>query len=249
MSKGGFIGILLIVAWVHWLCLHVISIHKIQKKAINNKSTIHIRLATLTPPLPKPVTIPKPKHQIVPLPQIEHQVEPIILPPDPIEPKRIIQEKALKKINKPHKKKQPRKKHRKRHIRHKRVAKVVKKIEPQVQSQPLEPQHTARQQLRRAKIDTVQKAHYLALIRQRIKENLYYPRAAKRMHIQGIVQVAFRVSSNGEIRSVRVLGAPNRWLSEGAKRTLESISLPPIPAKMGVGHLELTIPIEFKLKG
>ncbi len=247
VTKTGFVGIMSVVAWFHWIFLHHTAIKVADAKPTKTKSVIHVRLATLAPPPKKFTTPPKPKPQTKPISQPTPKVAPIILPPDLIAPTRIVQEKPIKKVVKPRKKRHVRKKRTKKPIRHK----IVKRVEPQIVEEasvaPIQPQPVVQQQLHRRQIDTAQKSRYLALIRRRIKENLYYPRSAKRMHIQGAVRVAFRVSGSGEIGGIRVLESPNRRLSEGAKRTLESISLPPIPAEIGAEHLELTIPIEFKL--
>ncbi len=97
-------------------------------------------------------------------------------------------------------------------------------------------------------IDQAIKESYLRYIREQIRENLYYPKVAKRLKIEGVVKVGFIIKKSGVVSNILVLNHPHRSLVLGAKRTLNSLSLKPIPSNIGESSLKLEIPIEFKLR-
>jgi len=70
---------------------------------------------------------------------------------------------------------------------------------------------------------------------------------AKRLRMQGIVQVSFRVLQNGDITDIRVLNNPKKLLGKGAIKTLKALSLRPIPIELNEQTMDINIPIEFKL--
>ncbi len=135
----------------------------------------------------------------------------------------------------------------KKRVRH--IQKVLPKTPlSQKKSAPAPKPLPSRQTAPEKQIDTATlKAHYIALVRQKIGENLYYPKLAKRMRIQGEVDVAFVVLGSGEVTGVRILRAPREVLARGAARTIGNLKLPPVPKALGP-QLELSIPIEFKLQ-
>ncbi len=101
-----------------------------------------------------------------------------------------------------------------------------------------------------ATIDTASiKDRYTSEIRREIEQNLIYPNLAKRLRMQGIVKIKFRVLKNGTITTIKTLNTPKRLLEKGAIKTLNSISLKPIPSELNEQFLDIVIPIEFKLKG
>ncbi len=210
-------------------------------KAKKNKS-VKIHLSSIQikkpAPLPKP-TPPKPKHTVPPiiLP-LENEVKPLEKKIEKAPTPKKIKNKRVKK--RPSKKRRSRKKVIKKAIAYKPRAKTP----PTAFSEPLPPQ----QKLQSVSNNTALKKRYLAKIRELIKSNLYYPRVARRMRIQGVVKVSFIVNKNGEIDHIKILSSANKILSNGALKTLRSIKAPPIPAKLGVGTLELFVPIEFNQK-
>ena len=101
-----------------------------------------------------------------------------------------------------------------------------------------------------AVIDTTSiKDKYTSEIRRQIQQNLIYPKIAKRLRMQGVVKMTFRVVKNGTITKIKTTNAPKKLLEKGAVKTLKSLSLKPIPTELKEDFLDITIPIEFKLKG
>lgn len=210
------------------LALHIFVLQAEVKKehAISKpKAKVH-RITLSSVVVKKPVVVP-------PAPI----VEPIILPPDP-EP--IVEKVKPKKIKKVRKK--PKK------VRKKKVVKKrVKVKEPVIKELPPEP--IVEQVIAPVvKVDTSSILDaYTSKIRREIRQNLIYPKMAKRMRMQGVVRVAFDVRKDGSIENIRVLNSPKKLLAKGAMKTLRSLSLPPIPSELNEEYLNIKIPIEFKL--
>jgi protein TonB len=179
-----------------------------------------------------------------------HKVAPIILPPDP-EPLPIIEPK--KEIIKP----KPTPKKRKKRVKkakkkpHKRVIKKRAMIPPVLKEKVVEvkPQPVIEEVIAPVvSVDTTSiKDQYTSEIRRQIQKHLYYPKMAKRLRMQGVVRVAFRVLSDGSVTQIRVISSSRKLLSKGAIKTLKSLSLRPIPAALHEKHMDINIPIEFKL--
>jgi protein TonB len=141
---------------------------------------------------------------------------------------------------------------RKRKIRKKPLKKIVQKpiIEPVAEpiSQPVftQPQPTIKQ----STIDTTTiKNRYQNRVRKKIKNSLIYPRIAKKLRLQGVVNVAFTILKNGQVTSIKIISSPKAILSKGAKKTLKNIIFDSIPDELNLDQMNLSIPIEFKLKG
>ena len=85
---------------------------------------------------------------------------------------------------------------------------------------------------------------HIEKIRQLIKDNLYYPRSARRRRIVGDVVVRFNISKNGETFDIKVLSSSHDILSRAAVKTIENLSGSfPKPKE----NLVLKIPINYKL--
>jgi len=217
----GFLGVFIIVVAVH---IYALKSH-IPEQNIIAKPEAKVHRITLSSVVIKKPVPPKPK------------VEPIILPSDP---ELIIEPKV---VEKPKPKPKPKKKKTKK----KRVVKpkVEEIIEPEPVMEPIVEQVVA-------PVVTVNTASiidaYTSEIRRKIQKNLYYPKMAKRMRMQDVVEVSFRVSRNGSISNINVLNSPKKLLKNAAIKTLKSLSLKPIPSELGDEYLDITIPIEFKLR-
>ncbi len=174
--------------------------------------------------------------------------KPVVVPP-PEPPKEIIKPKPIVKKRKP-KKKIIKKRKKKR----KTKPKVVKKIEPEpiieVEEEPQSsPTPPPPPQKAIATVDTASiKAIYTNKIRQSIQHNLIYPKIAKRLRHQGVVKVSFRVTKSGSVKNIKVINSPKSSLSKGAIKTIKSIRIEPIPKELNMPYLDITIPIEFKIK-
>lgn len=166
---------------------------------------------------------------------------PEIIPIEKPHPKPVIKPKTQKK--RVHKKKR----HRRKKVKHKTEPKPVPKPDPVHPPVPARAEPPAQQAPRAAVATATLKARYIALIRRKIRQNLYYPKIARRMRKEGTVKVAFRVMKDGSVEGVQVLSSPGSMLANGALRTIRSLKLPPIPPALGMSQLKLFIPIEFKL--
>ena len=86
--------------------------------------------------------------------------------------------------------------------------------------------------------------HNVETIRKLIAENLYYPRKARKRHIEGIVNVRFRLTQSGKITDIQILSNSPKILSKAAITTLENIEeLFPHPDE----DMMITIPIVYKI--
>ena len=85
----------------------------------------------------------------------------------------------------------------------------------------------------------------LAVIARLLRENLYYPKLARKRHIEGEVLAAFTLQTDGTIQDVTVKKHAREVLDRAAVRTIESLSgrLPHPQTR-----LTLEVPIRFVLK-
>ncbi len=156
--------------------------------------------------------------------------EPIILPPEP-EPI----------VKKPKPKPKPKRRVKKPVIT---PPPVVEKTLKEVTPEPIVEQVIAKVE----KIDTSSiRDKYTSEIRVQIRKNLIYPRLAKRLRLQDIVKVSFRVQKNGTINNIKILNKPKKVLQNGAIKTLKSLTLKAIPSELDAEFMDIVIPIEFKL--
>jgi len=220
VTKFGYLVVFCIVCLIHILVLRT-RIENVAPVVKEKTKVDHITLSRVIVKKPPPVISP---------PKI---IEPVVLPnPKPyVEPK--------KKIRKPKRKKRVKK--------HKRIEKVKEVKREKVVSKP--PAIIPKRSIAPiSKIDTSTiKDRYISEIRRQIREKLYYPKIAKRMHIEGEVDVVFVVYASGRIGDIKVINSSRKVLSNGALKTIKSLSLKPVPKALGVDFLKLEVPIEFKL--
>ncbi len=97
------------------------------------------------------------------------------------------------------------------------------------------------------KIDTTSvRNKYASYVREKIERNLFYPKKAKRLRLQGVVIVKFTVNKRGSISHIRVINSPAKLLAKSAIKTLKKLRLKPIPTELLDRVLYFTIPLEFK---
>ena len=78
-----------------------------------------------------------------------------------------------------------------------------------------------------------------------LRKYLYYPRMARKRHIQGRVMVRFELLKNGDIRNIEVLSSQRETLAKAAVKTIERLKGKfPLPSK----NLILHVPIMYQLK-
>lgn len=86
---------------------------------------------------------------------------------------------------------------------------------------------------------------HIATIAALLKEYLYYPRMARKRHIEGEVLAVFTLQADGTVRDVSVKKHARAMLDNAAIRTIESLSGRfPHPE----GTMTLEVPIRFVLK-
>ncbi len=220
MGKLGFLGVFIVVGVAHFFALQ----SYITKQNVVSKPKAKVHRITLSS-----VVVKKPKPK----------AEPVILPPDP-EP--IVEVKPIIEKPKPKPKLKPKKKKKVKKVYKPKPKPVIEKIVEEV-VEPIVEQIAPVQQIDTSSI----RDQYTSQIRRQIRKNLYYPKMAKRMRMQGTVRVAFRVLKNGKITDIRVVNNPKKLLRKGAIKTLKAVSLKPIPIELHEEFLDINIPIEFKL--
>lgn len=233
MKKIAFIGLLLIVATIHiYIFKQTTDIPKTQTK--KREKIIRIKLSQIA------IQQEKPK-------SVKRLLPPVVLPPR-IETKKEFTP-PVKPIIKSHKPKTvPKKKRahrRKKTVKKRSIKKIIEKKERRSFQKSTQPPSIQTQTINNSAL----KRSYIAKIRELIKSNLYYPRVARRMRIQGVVKVSFVVRKDGTIDSIKIGDSSKKILNKGALRTLQNIKAPPIPDDLGVVSLDLFVPIEFKLGG
>jgi len=102
--------------------------------------------------------------------------------------------------------------------------------------------------IKESKIVTAEKKYVdenLVRITQLLRENLYYPRRARKRGVQGEVLVKFNLSSNAEVTAIEVISSKNDILSRAAIKTINDLSYKfPKPKET----LTLSVPIVYRLK-
>jgi len=170
------------------------------------------------------------------------------------------EKKVPKKLIKP-------KKHKKHAIVKKKIKKVVevKKIKPKVQNKPIVqkqeevkkevvevPNENIKQEKKAVptkKCKTISKEktyinNNLNKISSLIKENLYYPRRARKRGVEGTIVVKFFLHKDATVSNVKILSSQSEILSRAAIKTITELSGKfPKPEE----ELTLKVPINYAL--
>lgn len=83
----------------------------------------------------------------------------------------------------------------------------------------------------------------LSLIRKYIKQNVHYPKIAKRLNIQGVVKVKFTLHTNGVVDNIVILSGHNRLKKSTINAVKDASSSFPRVKK----DITIELPIEYKL--
>ena len=218
--KSLYISVLVLVTVLHvFLLINFVKNNKEIK--ISKKETVQkLDLRNVTV---KPKPKPKPKPKVKPKPKPKPKVKPKPKPKPKVKPK-----------PKPDFKKEPQKE---------------EKIEevPIVQKPEVEP--VVKKQTLSASEAELIKSQYIRKIKKIIESKKYYPRKAKRLHHEGIVELHFTISADGSIKNIVIQeGSRYKELNKGAMKTLQSIKkFDPIPEKLGLKSWEIVVPIEYKI--
>jgi protein TonB len=127
------------------------------------------------------------------------------------------------------------------------VKKEVKQqtIIPKQIIQKTTPTKTETKEEKNAKLQQNYINENLLKIRTLIKNNLYYPRRARKKHIVGDVIVKFTLSKDATISSIVIIHSEHKILSKSAIRTIKNLSSSfPKPKE----ELTLQVPINYSLK-
>jgi protein TonB len=89
---------------------------------------------------------------------------------------------------------------------------------------------------------------YKTELRGLINENVVYPAVAKRMNVEGVATVSFRVLADGSITNVSLESSSgNKTLDAAALEAVKKIKrYKAIPSEFATNEMDLSIPIKFK---
>lgn len=92
---------------------------------------------------------------------------------------------------------------------------------------------------------------YLMEIRALLEAHKTYPAMAQRLGMEGDVYLWFVINRQGRVLDYRIdKGSGHEMLDEEVERLIEEISqFPPVPSEVGADHLELVVPVSFRLAG
>lgn len=163
-----------------------------------------------------------------------------------IEKEKPIIEEKIAEIKKPIIKKEIKQKVEKKQIE--KTIEVNKKLED-TSIKPIKnevvKEQTIQKDIQIAKVD--EKKDYLNKhlleIRNLINENIHYPKRAKKLSIEGIVIVKFKINENGTVENITILEG-HEFLQNATIQAIEEASKS-FPKTNG--SIEIQIPIEFKL--
>lgn len=97
---------------------------------------------------------------------------------------------------------------------------------------------------RQARMEEEYISEHLQKIAQLLRDNLYYPRSARKRNIQGRVTVKFKLSTSAEAFDIQIVSSKSEVLSRAAIRTIQNLSTKfPLPPEM----LILQVPITYSL--
>ncbi len=86
---------------------------------------------------------------------------------------------------------------------------------------------------------------HLAEIMALLREHLYYPRMARKRHMEGKVVVSFILTTKGEVKEIKIESAKKKLLAKAAITTIERLRGKfPLPEET----LYLHVPIMYRLK-
>jgi TonB family protein len=87
---------------------------------------------------------------------------------------------------------------------------------------------------------------YLAGVRRRIAESIFYPRRARLSHLEGVVKVSFLIGREGKLQGFKVVeNSPHTIFNRAARTILETAAPFPPPGPEIIGR-EITVPIKFE---
>lgn len=84
---------------------------------------------------------------------------------------------------------------------------------------------------------------HLAEIRTLINNNIKYPKRARKLRIQGLVTVKFKILKNGKLGEIQIIDG-NKFLR---KSTIDAIKNASVNFPKTITDIDIKIPISYKL--
>ena len=150
----------------------------------------------------------------------------------PIEKKKVVVEKAIEK---------PAKKEIKEDLTKTNNIVEDKIVNKDIQEQKTTIKDNSQQEIVNEKKDYLDK--HLAQIRNLINQNVKYPNRARKLSIQGVVLVRFKILENGNVEDITILNG-HKFLQEA---TIEAIMEASKKFPKVNNTIEIQIPIEYKI--
>ncbi|MBI4511971.1 MAG: TonB family protein [Deltaproteobacteria bacterium] len=89
---------------------------------------------------------------------------------------------------------------------------------------------------------------YLRAVERRIDERKSYPKAARRLGIEGRVTAKLGIRADGELLFVAILDADQELLADEVRNAVtRAAPFPPLPSHFGRPQVELVVPLLFRL--
>ncbi len=138
------------------------------------------------------------------------------------------------------------------------MPKEIKKVEAKRAKQVVKQQSVAKKtELENSSVEQViensgqqsKKAQYLSQIRDQILAMKRYPRLAKRLKKQGVVDVYFEISYPRQLGNIKIQkGSEHDILNESALETVKALEdIPVMPEFLKTEVLKIAIPIKYEL--
>ncbi|MEA3330639.1 MAG: energy transducer TonB [Campylobacterota bacterium] len=211
-------------------------------KPIEKPKTSVIKIAMVTPPVPKkietPIIIP-PKSKPKPKPKPKPKKIVKKIKPKP-KPKKIV--KKIKPKPKPKKKVIPKPKPKIKEIWSEPIVNTAPTPQTIVTTTPLQ------SPIPKVDLDA-KKRVFLSKIRDAIHANKKYPKMAKRRNIQGTVHAIFDIQSNGTATNIRLSGASSVLQKAVRKSILRSFPTSiPLELRSKFPMLDVSVNVDFVLE-
>ncbi|MGE4397127.1 MAG: TonB family protein [Sulfurimonas sp.] len=213
------------------LCIQLCKVNY-EKEAVSVKKPIEPKVEKKKEEAPKPKQKPEEKSEPKPNPpKKEIVVEKALPKAEEIQKSEAVEEpKVVEKVVKAEEKKAT-----------EVVDSTPKKAEAEPKKEMAEPKS---QQSREADATKEYLKINTQKISELIRENLYYPMAARKRGITGRVSVKFTLCADGKVKNIKITDSSSDILSRAALKTIEELS-GKFP-KPGV-NITLTLPIDYSL--
>ena len=95
---------------------------------------------------------------------------------------------------------------------------------------------------------TSEKTRYLQTITAHLEKHKFYPRTARRRHIEGDVRVSFNLLSNGNIENLEILSGHSSLQKATSKSIYSALPMPPRPdSLMALNTMKIEYSMSYRL--